>query len=350
MTGELHDAHTRFSSPERWKNYKKQQTVTVGFTAEDVGGKTVVTNVEPESNAARAGVEAGMIVLRVDGREVDQRIAEIEKSRLPSSTERATRWFIYSRVFGGPPGTQLKITLQRADGSSFETVITRQVASDAPHVSAAMLPSGNAYIRFDGFQAPVVKEFRSALEKVRNAPGVVIDLRKNGGGDLSVLLPIASYFFGEKTLFARDATRSGKPLSTFAGVFKLPLELYVGKPGDQIYSGPVTILMDAHSASSSEVFAAGMQDTRRAKIFGTPSCGCVLGIAKPREMKGGGVLEMSEVLWLSPKGRKLEGTGIIPDAMIVPTLSDFQQKRDSVLAAADRTLQAMSGNLQPARR
>lgn len=350
MTGELHDAHTRFSSPDRWKNYKKQQTVTVGFTAEDVDGKTVVTSVEPDSNAARAGVEAGMIVLRVDGRDVDQRIAEVEKSRLPSSTERATRWFIYSRVFGGPPDTQLKLTLQRVDGTSFETIITRQIASDAPHVSAAMLPSGNAYIRFDGFQPPVVKEFRSALEKVRNAPGVVIDLRKNGGGDLSVLLPIASYFFDQKTLFARDSTRSGKPLSSFAGVFKLPLELYVGKPGDQIYSGPVTILMDSHSASSSEVFAAGMQDTRRAKVLGTPSCGCVLGIAKPREMKGGGVLEMSEVLWLSPKGRKLEGTGIIPDAMVVPTLSDFQQKRDSVLAAADKTLQAMAGNSPSARR
>jgi carboxyl-terminal processing protease len=81
-----------------------------------------------------------------------------------------------------------------------------------------------------------------------------------------------------------------------------------------------------------------MQDTQRAKIFGSQSCGCVLGIAKPRVMKGGGVLEMSEVLWFSPKGRKLEGTGIIPDQVVVPTMFDLQRGRDAVLAEADKNL------------
>src|SRR5258708_31495652 len=81
-----------------------------------------------------------------------------------------------------------------------------------------------------------------------------------------------------------------------------------------------------------------MQDTQRAKIFGSQSCGCVLGIAKPRVMKGGGVLEMSEVLWFSPKGRKLEGTGIIPDKIVVPSVADLQRRRDTVLAEADKGL------------
>jgi carboxyl-terminal processing protease len=81
-----------------------------------------------------------------------------------------------------------------------------------------------------------------------------------------------------------------------------------------------------------------MQDTGRAQIIGSQSCGCVLGIARPRVMKGGGVLEMSEVLWFSPKGRKLEGTGIIPDQLVTPTMYDLQRGRDAVLAAADKTL------------
>jgi carboxyl-terminal processing protease len=338
MTGELHDAHTRFSSPEQWKNYKRQQGVTAGFSVDDVGGKTVVTSVRSNSNAARAGVEPGMLVLSVDGKPIDDRIAEIEKTRPPSSSERATRMFIYGRMFAGPPDSELKLGLQRADGSNFEATITRQVYSVAPDVATDVLPSGNAYIRFDGFQPPITKEFKQALERFRNSRGIVIDLRRNGGGDLSVLLPIASYFFDKKTLFAKDSTRSGKPLSEFAGIFKLPLELYVGKPSEQIYSGPVVILVDARSASSSEVFAAGMQDSQRAKIVGSQSCGCVLGIAKPREMKGGGVLEMSEVLWFSPKGRKLEGTGIIPDKTVTPTAADLQEKRDPALAEAERIL------------
>ncbi len=338
MTGELHDAHTRFNSPQQWKNFRRQQGVTVGFSVDDVDGKTAVTTVIPGTDAARQGIEPGMVVLRVDDTPVAERIAEIERKRQPSSSERATRWFIYNRVFAGPPDTPVKVALQRADGSLLEVSVRRQIYSAAPEVSTHVLPSGNVYIRFDGFQHPITKEFRQALQKFRDAPGLIVDLRRNGGGDLAVLLPIAGYFYGKKTLFAKDSTRTGKPLTSYVGLFKLPLQLYVGHPGEQIYSGPVVILVDAHSASSSEVFAAAMQDTLRAKVIGSQSCGCVLGIAKPRAMKGGGVLEMSEVLWFSPKGRKLEGTGIIPDKIVVPSVADLQRRRDPVLAEADKSL------------
>lgn len=342
MTSELHDAHTRFSSPEQWKSYKKQQGVTVGFSVDEVEGKTVVTSVLPGSNAARAGVDIGMVVRKVDGTPIAERIAEVAKRRLPSSSERATRWFIYNRVFAGPPDSTVKVEFERADASTFDASIARQLHFSPPDVEAHVLRSGNVYIRFDGFQHPVIKEFKAALEKFHNAPGIILDLRRNGGGDLAVLLPLASYFFGEKTLFAKDATRSGKPLSAYGGLFKLPLKLYVGKSGQQLYSGPVAILVDSHSASSSEVFAAGMQDTARAKIIGSQSCGCVLGIARPRVMKGGSVLEMSEVLWFTPKGRKLEGTGILPDEVVLPTVADLQRKRDPALMEADKSLVKVS--------
>jgi len=338
MTSELHDAHTRFNSPQQWKNFRRQQGVTVGFSVDDLDGKTAVTNVIPGTDAARQGIEPGMVVLRVDDTPVAERIAEIEKKRQPSSSERATRWIIYNRLLAGPPDTPVKVALQRGDGSVLVVSVRRQIYSEAPEVTTHVLPSGNVYIRFDGFQHPITKEFRQALQKFHEAPGLIVDLRRNGGGDLAVLLPIAGYFYGKKTLFAKDSTRTGKPLSSYVGLFKLPLQLYVGRPGEQIYSGPVVILVNAHSASSSEVFAAGMQDTLRAKVIGSQSCGCVLGIAKPRVMKGGGVLEMSEVLWFSPKGRKLEGTGIIPDKIVVPSVVDLQRRRDPVLAEADKSL------------
>src|SRR5712691_8056414 len=129
MTSELHDAHTRFSSPEQWRNFQRQQGITVGFSVDDLDGKTVVTNVIRQSNAARAGIEPGMVVLTIDGTPVAERVAKIEKKRLPSSSERATRWFIYNRVFAGPLDTPLEIGLQRPNGSSFEVTITRQLHS-----------------------------------------------------------------------------------------------------------------------------------------------------------------------------------------------------------------------------
>ncbi|HEY1925706.1 MAG TPA: S41 family peptidase [Candidatus Acidoferrum sp.] len=344
MTGELHDAHTRFNSPEQWKNYKKQQGVGSGISLDEIDGKTVITAIRADSDAAHAGISPGMIIRTVDGKPVNERIAEIESTKSASSTSRATRMFTYNRLLAGPADTQLKLGVERADGSQFETEVTRQIYSSSTSVATDTLPSGNGYIRFDGFQPSITKEFRQALERFRNTPGLVVDLRRNGGGDLGVLMPIAGYFFDKKTLFAKDETRSGKPLSEFVGVWRLPLELYVGRSGDQIYAGPVVILVDAHSASSSEVFAAGMQDSQRAKIIGSQSCGCVLGIAKPRVMKGGGVLEMSEVLWYSPKGRRLEGTGILPDETVLPTLRNLQRRQDPALEAADRALVQMTAN------
>jgi carboxyl-terminal processing protease len=338
MTGELHDAHTRFNSPEQWRNIRKQQGVGSGLSLDEIDGKVVVTAIRADSNAAKLGIEPGMVILTVDGKPVAERIAEIERVKFVSSTSRATRIFTYSRLLAGPPDTEVKLGLERADGSHFETEVRRQVYSATPSLATDTTPAGNAYIRFDGFQPSITKEFRQALERFRNSPGLIIDLRRNGGGELGVLVPIAGYFFDKKTLFAKDETRSGKPLSEFVGILRLPLDLYVGRSGDQIYSGPVVILVGSHSASSSEVFAAGMQDSQRARIVGSQSCGCVLGIAKPRVMKGGGVLEMSEVLWFSPKGRRLEGTGILPDQTVVPTLKSLRANEDPVLQAADQAL------------
>lgn len=341
MTGELHDAHTRFNSPEQWRNIRKQQGVGSGLSLDEIDGKVVVTSIRPDSNAAHVGIEPGMVLLTVDGKPVEERIAEVEHAKAASSTSRATDIFTYSRLLAGPADSEVKLGLERADGSRFETEVRRQVYSAAPNLATDTTPGGNAYIRFDAFQPSITKEFRQALERFRNSPGLIVDLRRNGGGDLGVLAPIAGYFFDKKTLFAKDETRSGKPLSEFVGIWRLPLELYVGRSGDQIYSGPVVVLIDSRSASSSEVFAAGMQDSQRARIVGSQSCGCVLGIAKPRVMKGGGVLEMSEVLWFSPKGRRLEGTGILPDLKVEPTLKSLQAKEDLALEAADRALVKM---------
>ncbi len=79
MTAELHDAHTRFSSPQQWKNFRRQQRVSAGFSVDDVDGKSVVISVRPESSAARAGIEPGMVLVSVDGQQIEERVAEIEK-------------------------------------------------------------------------------------------------------------------------------------------------------------------------------------------------------------------------------------------------------------------------------
>jgi carboxyl-terminal processing protease len=205
-----------------------------------------------------------------------------------------------------------------------------------------LLPSGEAYIRFDGFKVPVIKEFQEAIEKYRNAPGVIIDLRYNGGGRSDVLTAIAGYFFDSKTVVAEYLSRKDIASEEKSGETKTHRLVNAGKSGGRIYAGPVVILTSEGTASSSEIFSAAFQDTGRAKIVGVQTCGCVIGIANNQKMKGGGVLEVSEVLFFTPKGRKLEGDGVTPDTKVVPTIADLQQQRDVALTQAEQLLASMS--------
>jgi carboxyl-terminal processing protease len=348
MTGELHDAHTRFSSPEQWENHKKHQGVSAGFRAGYVEDKVVVLDVYPDSNAAHAGIEPGMIVTALDGQPMEKRLAEAAPSVLPSSTERVTKLRILGNVFAGSIETPFAASLERANGSPLEVKFARQTLTTEPRVTAAKLSSGFGYVRFDEFHPSLVGDFRKAVEDLRAAPGLILDLRRNRGGVGATLEAMATLFFDSKTLFERRMSRKQVSASERDGHRTEETQVFVGKSGAQSYSGPVVILVSEYSASATEVFAAGMQDSGRATLVGSQSCGCVLGITHDRVMKGGGVLEISEVLWFSPKNRKLEGEGVIPDKAAVPTIASLREKRDVVLEEGEKTLQELGARKRTA--
>jgi carboxyl-terminal processing protease len=341
MTAELHDAHTRFSSPEQWANRKKHQGVSVGFRAGYVEDKVVVVDVFPDSNAARAGIEPGMIVTALNGQPIADQLAESAKNVLPSSTERVTKLRVLGSAFAGTLDTSFVGSLERPDGSVFDVKFARQTLSTAPNVTATKLSSGFGYVRFDEFHPSLVKNFKTAVENLRRTQGLILDLRRNRGGVGATLEAMAGVFFDNKTLFERRMSRKQVTASERDGHHAEEHEVFVGKSGGQVYSAPVVILVSEYSASATEVFAAGMQDSGRAKLVGSPSCGCVLGITHDRVMKGGGVLEISEILWFTPRDRKLEGEGVIPDKVAVPTIASLQQNRDPVLEEGEKMLQEL---------
>jgi len=339
MTAELHDAHTRFSSPEQWANRKKHQGVSVGFRAGFVDGKVVVLDVTADSNAAKAGVQPGMVVTAVDGKAIEKQLADAENQVLRSSSERVTKLRILSTIFSAGIEKPVDVRLERADGSALEAKFARQLLSNAPQVISARLPDGFGYIRFDEFQHGLVRDFRGTLENFRNAPGLILDLRRNRGGDGATLEAIARLFLDRKTLFERRMSRKQISASPQESHRAAETRVFVGGRSEQIYGGPLVILISEYSASATEVFAAGMQDAGRATLAGGQSCGCVLGITHDRKVKGGGVLEISEVLWFSPKGRRLEGEGVIPDQAAAPTIASLRENRDVVLQAGEKTLE-----------
>ncbi len=345
MTGELHDAHTRFNSPLQWENRQKYQGVSTGILLEELENKIVVSYVYPDSPAAHAGIEPGMILVSVDSRPVAEIIAENAAKAPPSSTERITRLRLIGSVLAGLPNTEAKLSLQRADGSNFEVSVTRQILPLPPDVRSHLLPSGDVYLRFDGFQPKVDKEFQDALAGFHNAPGLIVDLRWNGGGRSDILGAIAGFLLNQKTALANYMTRKDISAAENSGPDKShQREFKVGKDGLQQYAGPIVILTDTRTGSSSEIFSGGLQEMGRARVVGTQTCGCVIGISNQTHVKGGGVLEVSQILWFTPKGRKLEGDGVIPDQIVAPTIADLQQHRDPALDAAEKLLHHMSAH------
>ena len=195
-----------------------------------------------------------------------------------------------------------------------------------PLVTSRRLPSGYGYIRVTQWRSPIHKGFKRALDHFRDAPGVVIDLRGNPGGEVNEVLRIAGYFFREKVPFGRFVTRKGRSL-----------ELYSEKEG-RPYRGALAIIVNESSGSGSEMFAGVLQENRRATIIGHTSCGCLLGIAKFKKLEGGSELAVSELGYVSPNGRKLEGAGVIPDDTVALRIVDLRQNRDLAIQAAETAL------------
>ncbi|MBI4854162.1 MAG: PDZ domain-containing protein [Acidobacteria bacterium] len=334
MVRELHDSHTQFKSALQRQNRKKKQTVSIGLSIFEVENKSVVTKVEQGSEAEKAGIEPGMIVSSIDGEPIEKFIDKAKEEIGNSSSERALKLLIYREIIAGEPDSKVRLGFIRADKTTFETTLVRKIVSNAPKVTSQSFSSGFGYINFNFFRSPAEKLIKQELIKLRNTQGLIIDLRNNGGGFLGEGAEIASYFLSSTISLAKISARSSSKLSAIG----LPEEIRVGSFESQVYNKPIVILINAATASTSEVFSQGLQESGRAKIIGSQSCGCVLGVLEHKEVKGGGELSISEIGFVSPKGYRLEGNGVVPDKSITLTINDIRNHKDLALEEAEKLL------------
>jgi hypothetical protein len=167
------------------------------------------------------------------------------------------------------------------------------------------LPNGAGYIRFNEFLDPVsvMPKFEAAMKEFAKAPGVILDLRGNPGGIGIMAMGIAGFFVGD----------SGQQL----GVMKMrdtTLKFAIF-PRPDVYRGKLAILLDAGSASTTEILAQGLQDLKRARIFGTRSAGAALPSDIIRLPNGDG-FQYPTASFTSVGGRVLEGNGVMPDVEV----------------------------------
>ena len=330
MLGEMKDAHTRFLTPREAYEFKTRQGTSVGIILDEVEGKPVVAKVAPDSEAGLANIKAGMIVQTIDNQPIAEKIKSVKANLSESSSDRASKIMLYRQLLDGEPETTVKIGLIDKDGKSFETTLTRKVMSAQPKVSAGRLASGIAYISINRFFSPVSQLFKKELEAAKDAPGLIIDLRYNGGGEIAEVVRIAGLLVNQKTSMGKVIFRGREPS-----------DLNFGENGKQIYAAPIVVLVNDASASGSELLASGLQEAGRAEIVGERSCGCLLGIMNRRSMKGGGELHISEMGFLSAKGKIYEKMGITPDESVEQKIEDLQNGFDRDVAKAEKILAEM---------
>ena len=181
------------------------------------------------------------------------------------------------------------------------------------------------YIGFNYFLDParLTTAFREAIDGCKDCSGMVIDVRGNPGGIGILATGLAGYFVDRPdlklgTLQMRD----------------LPMK-FVVNPRAPAFHGALAILIDGLSASTSEIFAGGLQDVQRARIFGSPSAGAALPSMFERLPNGDG-FQFAVATYQSASGKTLEGVGVTPDVTTPLTRTALLEGHDPAMDAAVR--------------
>jgi carboxyl-terminal processing protease len=305
MLGELHDSHTHALTPDEARERHTRVRARTGFRLMRVDEKWVVTDVLEGGPAAEAGVQPGWIVLTRNG----QPLGDRPDFRFREGEE--VQWEFLDAH------DQRQVFSTRAKRLS---IAARQVER--------VLEGGFVYLRFDEFDGPDRRWLGRQLEKHRGAPGVIVDLRRNPGGDTFSLGTTIGEFFDHAVDCGTFITRAG------THDVKNSWQL-----GSAKYRGSVVVLIDAATASAAEIFSAVLKDHDRATLVGRKTAGAVLA-SRFYRLPDGGELQLSRVDYVTPKGRRIEGNGVEPDIAVTRTLADLRAGRDRDLEAALTVLQA----------
>ena len=345
MTGELRDSHTRVHGPKQVAQQRDHESHSLGIGLLEMGDELVVTSVHLQSDAYWAGVRPGMAVKTIDNEPAVTTYRRLMTDMRDSSTPWARSRGTIRKILVGDIDSQVNMTFTRfgpgVPGMEIPVTMKRRVFRMPPEIISRILPSGHGYLRFTNFLGGLESGILAAIERMKDTPGMIVDLRNNGGGSLAMSTTLITKFLSEHAKGARVLTRTGKPITVaFIPVLKLETELNGRK--EDAYAKPLVILTNENSASASEIFSSTLQDLGRATIIGRRTCGCLLGYLGYADLPGGGQLAYSEIGFVSPKGKRIEGEGVAPDIEIKPAREDILFNRDRVLEAAETFLKEKS--------
>ena len=320
-------------------NYKLTDRLLtgIGIDLRVLEGSAVITRVEPGSTAARAGLRPGFIIKKVGGRSLDSVIAQIEKHPLWGSIIRPELpVFLVAGFINGEQTSPVRLGYLNAQNRLRTIVIKRERLKGEMSPAIGNLPpmytefesrrlqGGVGYIRFNAFVPSLMEKLCGALRSMKDAPGIIMDLRGNQGGLMGMVGGLGGLLETRPMSMGAMQMRNGR----------IPLIVF---PQSAPYSGPLVILVDGSTQSAGEMFTGGLQEAGRAIVVGEKSAGNTLPSAI-KKLPTGAIFQYGFANYETPSGKRLEGHGIIPDYTVALSRKTLLRGIDPQLKAALRRL------------
>lgn len=272
-------------------------------TATNEGFLTVV-NVYEGSPAKKAGIRAGDVLTKVDGKDVGGMSAESVVSRIK-----------------GKNGSKVKLTFTRNKKNTY-TVDVKREKIEVPTVAYRMQRENIGYIQISEFTGETATQFNDAFVKLekQGMVGLVIDLRNNPGGRVDTTGKILDKLLGKGPL-VKVKDKNGKE------------EVLIDSDEKHKWNKPIVVLINGYSASASELFAGAMQDYEAATIIGTKSYGKGV-VQQIFSINDGTGVKLTIAEYFTPKGHVVNKKGITPDIKVEETRKTPEDPNDAQLLKA----------------
>ncbi|MYH70207.1 MAG: S41 family peptidase [Gammaproteobacteria bacterium] len=289
------DPHSSYLDEEAYLDLQEGTTGEFGGLGIEVGmedGFIKVISPIDDTPAQKAGLQAGDLIIRLDD-------TPVKGMSLNDAVARMR----------GEPGTDITLTIIR-DGAEkpLKVTITRDVIK-VKSVRTQVLEPGFGYLRISHFQSRTAEDARAALQELKQdndgrLEGLILDLRNNPGGILSAAVGVSDLFLDKGLIVYTEGRIDDSRLR------------FNAKPADLLDNAPVVVLVNAGSASASEIVAGALQDHKRAiimgqKTFGKGSVQTVLPVSNAAALK------LTTARYFTPSGRSIQVSGIEPDVTLV---------------------------------
>jgi carboxyl-terminal processing protease len=287
----LGDRFSHYLTPKEFREFDSPPSFTgIGVVVAPQHRGLLIARVFDSSPAKRAGLQAGEVIVVVNGHKLAGLSAEASTA-----------------LIKGPPGTEVVLGIERG-GRTHTVHVTRAVISEPVVASETHTVHGVklGVVALATFSPESHREVATAVEKVlhEGARGIVFDLRANGGGLVEEARLIASLFIAHGTIVSTRGRTQPSETITATGH---PLAPTI----------PMVVLVDHDTASSSEITTAALQDHGRATVVGTHTFG--KGVFQEEEpLPNGGALDITVGEYFTPNGRNLGGGGVKQGAGITP--------------------------------